>query len=135
MGAAALTGKWVLKIKRGAQDEIKHFKARYLVRGFERIHGKEYHETWAPGGHYTTLTCLLVICVHEGLGTAHLDMKCAFQNGRLTEAMYICQPGELGDGTGNVWSLKKTLYGLKQAAREWHKVLAELLRDLDFARC
>lgn len=28
------------------------------------------------------------------------------------------------------------LYGLKQAAREWHKVLAELLvRDLDFVRC
>ena len=31
--------------------------------------------------------------------------------------------------------LKKTLYGLKHAAREWHKVLAELRRDLDFVRC
>ena len=27
------------------------------------------------------------------------------------------------------------MYGLKQAAREWHKVLAELLHDLDFVRC
>ena len=34
VGAAALTGKWVLKIKRGAQGEIECFKARYVVRGF-----------------------------------------------------------------------------------------------------
>ena len=37
---------------------------------------------------------------------------------------------------GNVRSLKKALYGLKQATRtrERHKVLAELLRDLDCVR-
>ena len=65
----------------------------------------------------------------------HLDSKCAFQNGRLTEAVYVRQPSELGDRTGNVWRLKKALYGLKQAAREWPKFLAELLRGLYFVRC
>ena len=49
--------------------------------------------------------------------------------------VYVSQRGELGDCTGNGWGLKKALFGLKQAAREWHKVLAELLRDLDFVRC
>ena len=39
------------------------------------------------------------------------------------------------DGRGNVWRLKEALHGLKQAAREWHKVLAKLQRDLDFVRC
>ena len=76
-----------------------------------------------------------MICVQEGLETADLDIKFAIQNGRLTEVVYACQPGELGDGTGNVWMLKEALYGQKQAPREWHKVLAELLRDLDFVRC
>ena len=81
------------------------------------------------------LRCLLVICVQEGLETVHLDIKCAFQNGKLTEAVYVCQPEELGDGSRNVWGLRKALYGLKQAAREWHRVLAELLHDHDFVRC
>ena len=45
VGAAALTRKWVLKIKRGAQGEIERFKARYVVGGFEQIHGKDFHET------------------------------------------------------------------------------------------
>ena len=91
-------------------------------------------QTWALVGHYTTLRCLLVVCVQEGRETVHLDVKCAFQNGKLTELVYVSQREELGDGSGKVWRLRKALYGLKQAAREWHKVLAELLRDLDFVR-
>ena len=73
--AAALTGKWVPKIKRGAQGELKRFMARYVVRGFEQIHGLHFHETWAPVGHYTTLRYLLVICACENLETMHLDIK------------------------------------------------------------
>ena len=64
----------------------------------------------------------------------HLDIKCAFQNGKLYDVVYVAQPGELGDNSGRVWKLKKGLYGLKQAAREWHKVLVSLLHDLDFVR-
>ena len=87
LGAAALTGKRVLKIKRGAKGETERFKARYVVRyvvrGFEQIHGLDFHETWAPVGHYTTLRCVLVICACENLETMHLDIKCSFQNGKL----------------------------------------------------
>ena len=67
VGAAALSGKWVLKIKRGAQAEIEWFKARYVVRGFEQVLGNDFHQTWAPVGHYTTLRCLLVIMGHVEL--------------------------------------------------------------------
>ena len=49
--------------------------------------------------------------------------------------MLLCRPEELCDGSRNVWRLRRAFYGLKQAAREWHAVLAELLRDLDFVRC
>ena len=100
------------------------------MRGFEQVLGKDFHQRWAPVGHYTTLRCLLVICVQEGLETVHSDIKCAFQNGKLTDLVYVSQLEELGDGSGKVWRLRKALYGLKQAAREWRKVLAELLRDL-----
>ena len=86
-------------------------------------------------GNGAGLQHLLVLCVQEGLETVHLDIKRAFQNGKLTDVVYVSQPEELGDRSGKVWRLRKALYGLKQAAREWHKVLAELLRDLAFVRC
>ena len=45
LGTAALTGKWDLKIKQGAHGELERFKARYVVRWFEQIHGLGFHET------------------------------------------------------------------------------------------
>ena len=69
VSAAALSGTWVLKIKRVAQGEIERFKARHVARGFEQVLGKDFHHTWAPVGYYTTLRCLLVICAqHESNG-------------------------------------------------------------------
>ena len=75
-----------------------------------------------------------MICACENLETQHLDIKCAFQNGKLYDVVYVAQPGELGDNGGRVLKLKMTVYGLKQAAREWHKVLVSLLHDLEFVR-
>ena len=49
------------------------------MRGFEQVLGKDFHQTWAPVGF------LLVICVQEDIETVHLDIRCAFQKGKLTD--------------------------------------------------
>ena len=134
-GCRPLPAKSVLKIKRGAQGEIERFKARYVAKGFEPVHGVDFFETWAPVGRYATLRALLSICVVWDLETKHIDIKCAFLNGVLHQDMYIVQPPMFHDGTRRVWKLKKALYGLKQAVREWHKALVELLSDIGFDRC
>ena len=61
----------------------------------------------------------------------HLDIKCAFQTGKLYDIVYVVQPSKLGDNSGQVWKLNKALYGLKQAARDWHQVLVILSHELD----
>ena len=53
----------------------------------------------------------------------------------LHQDVYIVQPPIFHDGTSRVWKLKKAVYGLKQAAREWHKALVEMLSDIGFDRC
>ena len=126
-GVKPVSGKWVLKIKRGAQGEIERFKARYVARGFTQMEGVDFFETWAPVGSYATFRALLSMCAVEDLETRHVDIKCAFLNGVLEEEVYVEQPPVLSDASGRVWRLRKALYGLKQAAREWHKILAELL--------
>ena len=86
LGAAVLTGKWNLNIKRGTQGQIERFKARYVVRGSE-IHGLDFHETWTPVGHYTTPRCLLVICACENL------RRCILTNSlhsRIASCMILC---------------------------------------------
>ena len=134
-GCRPLPAKWVLKIKRGAQGEIERFKARYVAKGFEQVYGVDFFETWAPVGRYATLRAQLSICVVRDLETKHIDIKCAFLNGVLHQDVYIVQPPMFHDGTRRVWKLKKAQYGLKQAAREWHKALVELLSEVGFDRC
>ena len=133
-GCRPLPAKWVLKIKRVAQGEIEHFKARYVALGFEQICGVDFFETCAPVGRYATLRALLSICLVWDLEAKHIDIKCACLNGVLHQDVYIAQPPMFQDGTHRVWKLKKAMYGLKQAAREWHKALVVLLSKLGFGR-
>ena len=131
-GKKAISGKWVLKVKRGPAGEIQRFKARYVARGFTQVHGVDFFETWSPVGSYSTLRVLLSIAAREDLEIRHIDIQCAFLNGELEEEVFVQQPPLFTDGTRRVWHLHKTLYGLKQAAREWHKALIKVLSAMGF---
>ncbi|CAI7841189.1 unnamed protein product [Closterium sp. NIES-54] len=43
-----LTGKWVFRVKTKADGTIDKFKARWVVRGFDQEHGRDFTETFAP---------------------------------------------------------------------------------------
>ena len=45
----------------------------------------------------------------------HMDVKCAFINGDITEEIYMQQPEGLVSNLSLVCMLNKSLYGLKQA--------------------
>jgi len=62
-----------------------------------------------------------------------MDIKGAYLNGTLKEHVYMQQPEGFTDGTGRVCLLIKTLYGLKQAGREWNIELDTKLRRRGYA--
>jgi transposase InsO family protein len=126
--------KWVLKIKRKPDGGVDKFKGRLVAKGFSQRHGIDYFDLWSPTGHHATLKCLFVYAVQHDFKVRHVDIKCAFLNGDLEEQVFMEQPPLFNDGTGRVWKLKKSIYGLKQASRQWHKKLKEVLAKLGFKR-
>ena len=63
-----------------------------------------------------------------------LNVKGAYLNGTLQETIYMRQPEGCEDGTGRVCRLIKTLYGLKQAGREWNNELDGKLKVHEYER-
>jgi len=71
----------------------------------------------------------------EDLYLESVDISSAFLNGKLEEEVYMCQPpGFVQKGNNYVWHLLKSLYGLKQAGRCWHKKLNEVFEKMGFSK-
>ena len=81
-----------------------------------------------------TIRAILAIAPTRKLHIQQLDVKGAYLNGKLTECVYMRQPEGYDDGTGRMCQLIKTLYGLKQAGREWNKELDVKLRKKGYTR-
>ena len=63
-----------------------------------------------------------------------LDAKSAYlQGNNITRPVYLQPPPEYNNGY--VWKLKKTVYGLCDAARAWYMRVMEELLKLDLKMC
>ncbi|CAI7763938.1 unnamed protein product, partial [Closterium sp. NIES-54] len=83
----------------------------------------------------TTLRVLLHVAAQRNYELQSLDFSTDFLKGSLHEEIWLRRP--LGfTGTfpaGTQWSLRRPVYGLRQAPREWHDTLRTILATLGFA--
>lgn len=130
-GRKAIGCKWVFKTKHHEDGTVKERKARLVAQGFSQKFGTDYDEVFAPVARNTTFRILLSVAGKRNLIVNHYDVKSAFLNGELKEEIYMRHPpGNRNKNT--VLKLKKSLYGLKQAAHVWNKALHSVLTDMEF---
>ncbi|CAI7933076.1 unnamed protein product, partial [Closterium sp. NIES-54] len=133
-GANIVSGMWIFRVKR-PPGSPPVFKARYVARGFSQRQGVDYFHTFSPTPKMTTLRVLLHVAAHSDYELNSLDFSTAFLQGSLHEEIWLRRP--LGfTGTfppGTQWSLRRPVYGLRQAPREWHDTLRTTLAALGFA--
>ncbi|CAI7904586.1 unnamed protein product [Closterium sp. NIES-53] len=83
----------------------------------------------------TTLRVLLHVAAQRDYELHSLDFSTAFLQGSLHEEIWLRRPpGFTGSfPAGTHWSLRRPVYGLRQAPREWHDTLRTTLAALGFA--
>ena len=78
---------------------------------------------------------MLSVVAADNLELIQLDVKTAFLQGDLKEEIYMEQPkGFLATGQEHlVCRLRKSLYALKQAPRQWYKKFDDFIRSVGFS--
>lgn len=144
--------KWTFKKKTDEHSQLLSYKTRLVAKGFSQREGIDYTETFSPVARITTLRLILSLGASEGFYYAHVDIKTAFLNATLEENIYMKLPSyfvtymqekynkfmEIDVKTAEkdyAIKLNKSIYGLKQAGREWYQMLDEYIqRSMGFNR-
>ncbi|CAI7769562.1 unnamed protein product [Closterium sp. NIES-53] len=125
-------GMWIFRVKRPSGSPPA-FKARYVARGFSQRQGVDYFQTFSPTPKIT-LRVLLHVAAQRDYELHSLDFSTAFLQSSLHEEIWQRRPlGFTGSfPAGTQWSLRRPVYGLRQAPREWHDTLRTTLAALGF---
>ena len=114
--------KWVFKTKRDSRGNLECYKARLVAKGFTQKDGVNYKETFSPVSKNDSFRIIMALVAHYDLELHQMDVKTVFLNGNLNEEVYMDQPiGFIEKGKEHmVCKLKRSIYGLKQASRQWY---------------
>ena len=91
-GVKTIRCKWVFKEKTDMDGNVNVFKAHLVVKGFTQTHGVDYDETFSPVAMAKSIRILLAITAYYDYKIWQMDIKTAFFNGKLLEAVYMTQP-------------------------------------------
>jgi hypothetical protein len=121
--------KWVYTVKTMVDGSIERCKARLVARGFSQAYDLDYDKTFAPTIMMDILRLFLAIIAFKNLECWHFNIKDAFTESELQEKSFFQPPPRVKVRPGYVLQALRSLYGLKQAARDWHDLInAELIK-------
>ncbi|GJU57358.1 retrotransposon protein, putative, ty1-copia subclass [Tanacetum coccineum] len=115
---------------------VHTFKARLVAKGFTQTYGVDYEETFSPVADIRAIRILIAIVAFYDYEIWQMDVKTAFLNGHLSEEVYMVQPeGFVNPKYPNrVCKLKRSIYGLKQASRQWNKRFDDEIKKFGFTQ-
>ena len=123
-------------MKHNADGSVERFKVHLVaqVYMYSQSQGVDYWEIFSPLVHYNSVRSLLAIANICDWEIHQVDVKTPFLQGDIDEEIYIKHPDGYVDRerSNHVCKLKKSIYGLKQAAHCWNFVIDSFLKSNGF---
>src|ERR1044071_8761659 len=128
--------RWVFRNKLDDSETVVRNKTRLVAQGYNQQEGIDYDKTFAPVARLEAIRLLIAFASRQGFTLFQMDVKTAFLNGKINEAVFVKQPPGFEDSSNpdHVYRLDKALYGLKQTPRAWYECLAKFLLKNGYKR-
>ena len=126
--------KWVFARKYDEHGHVIRHKARLVAQGYLQTKGVDYFHTYSPVASINSIRVFLAICCAKSYKIRQFDVDTAFLNGDLEEKVYMRVPHGVQAEEDMVCELRRSLYGLKQAAAVWYKTIRAVFADLNFTQ-
>ena len=117
---------WAFAKQYDEKGKLLKYKARLCGRGFREIHGIDYDEVYSPTVKQKLVRAIVAIAASKNWKIYQDDCKAAYLNAVLEKGKWLKLPN------GHFVFIRKCLYGLKESAREWFKLVKSYLISLGF---
>ncbi|KAL0332894.1 UNVERIFIED_CONTAM: Retrovirus-related Pol polyprotein from transposon RE1 [Sesamum calycinum] len=133
-GKRAIGSKCIFKLKLKPDGTVDRYKARLVAKSYNQVEGEDYIERFSPVAKAVTVRTLLAIASNYAWPIHQVDINNTFLHGYLEEDIYMLPPNGAPIQSGKVCKLKRSLYGLKQACRQWNQELSSKLLAYGFSQ-
>ena len=122
---------------RETSQRILIYRARLVVLGYSQIPGVDYTDNFAPVAHEVSFRIALARMMVEKLDSLVMDVERAFLYGDIEEEIFMkSQIGmeeiDPGSSSEDCYQLKKGIYGLCQAGRQFWKKFVDRIKKESF---
>nr|GEV98269.1 retrovirus-related Pol polyprotein from transposon TNT 1-94 [Tanacetum cinerariifolium] len=121
----------------GDEDQtVIRNKARLVAKGYAQEEGIDFEESFVPVARLEAVRIFIAYATHKSFLIYQMDMKTDFLKGPLKEEVYVAQPDGFVDldHPEKVYRLRKALYGLKKAPKEWYDKFSKFLTSKGFTK-
>nr|GEU49276.1 hypothetical protein [Tanacetum cinerariifolium] len=126
----------IYRNKKDKRGIVVRNKERLVAQGHTQEEGLDYDEAFAPVARIKAIKLFLAYASFKDFVVYQMDVKSAFQYGKIKDEVYVYQPPGFLDPEfpDRVYKVEKTLYGLHQAPRACHdKYVDEILKKFGFS--